>query len=339
MLANDLRDLPDAEQEQIWSSSDWVAEPKLNGVRMLCHAGPGENRFTSRVQSKRTGLFQERTNNFPHLRDLPLSFLDGTVLDGELILEKPRALTSGSKWAVGSLACTMAAVNTSPEHAAEFQTREGWAAFHVFDLVCDRGQSVGMRPFWDRRARLRSIFSEMANHGIDLSHFALVPQVMENKRAFYDSILTIGGEGVMLKHRDGGYKHNGRSAEVLKVKKFLTVDGFISGYTAGRHGNTGLVGSLLVSVYDSDGNVREVAGVAPSDLSLGPKASNLRNAMTIRTPAGPRLRPEFYDRVVEVEAFAWNKNLRLQHAKVLRFRDGDKAREDCVIDFGSLRIG
>lgn len=338
MLANDCRDLPDAEQQRRWVSPDWVAEPKLNGVRMLCFVGPGELRFTTRVKSKRTGLFQERTDNFPHLRDLPLSFLEGTILDGELILEKPRAFTTGSKWAVGSLACTMATVNTSPEHAVEFQAREGWATFQVFDLLRDRGRAVEKSPFEERRARLMSIFSEMAQRGVDLSHIQLVPQVMENKRAFYDAVLAADGEGVMMKNKQGIYKHNGRSADVLKVKKFLTVDGFISGYTAGRKGNTGLIGSLLVSAFDSEGSVREIAGVAPYDLSRG-SLSNLREAVTVRTHAGPQLHPDYLGRVVELGAFCWNKNLRLVHAKILRFRDGDKVREDCVMQFNSLRVG
>lgn len=338
MLANDLRDLPDAEQQRLWSSSDWVAEPKLNGVRLLAFIGQGETRFTTRVKSKHTGLFQERTENLPHLRDLPLAFLDGTILDGELILDKPRALTTGSKWAVGSLACTMAAVNTSPEHAAEFQTRAGWASFHVFDLLRDRGRWVGQSPFWERRARLRGIFADMDSRGVPSEYLRLVPQMTDGKQAFYNSVLADGGEGVMLKNRHGVYKHNGRSTDVLKVKKFLTVDGFITGHTFGAHGNTGLVGSLLVSVYDPSGQVREIAGVAPYDLSLGPKASNLRQKMTLLREGGPQLRPEYRHKVVELGAFCWNKNLRLVHAKILRFRD-DKTPEDCVLDFSYLRVG
>ena len=337
MLAQDLRDFPDDEQQTIWNNPRWIAEEKLNGVRLLGFIGHSENRFTTRVISKRSGLFQERTDNFPHLRDLSLGFLDGTILDGELLLNKPRLFT-GSAEAVGTLACTMAVTNCGPERAAETQRREGMADFHVFDVLRDRGRWVGDEPLYKRRARLEAIFRELDGQGIGQRHLKLLSQERESKHAYYQSILANGGEGVVLKHAAGLYKMNGRSALVLKAKRFLTVDGFISGFTPGEHGNSGKVGSLLVSAYDSDGNVREIAGVGPYDLSRGAN-SNLREAVTVQAPSGPQLSPQFLGRVVELEAFCWNRNLRLVHAKILRFRDGDKARTDCIIDFGSMRVG
>lgn len=335
MLASDLRGLSPDEQERVWRSSAYTAEEKFDGVRALLHIEASESRLTTRVKSKRSGLYIERSDNFPHLRDLPLDFLAGTILDGELLLDKPRLFT-GATWAKGSLSCTMAVCNCFPARAAEIQQREGAVAYWAFDLIRDRGKAVQNLPFIERRRRLERIFAEMRDRHVPLDSLRLVPQVVEDKRAFYAQIIRRGGEGVMLKNRDAFYQHEGRSRHLLKAKKSLSVDGFIIGSTPGKNVNAGLVGSLLVGAYDAaTGTVREIAGVAPYDLSLGPKASNLRRAMTVVRNGSPRLAPAYLGRVVEIEAFCWNKNARLVHAKLARFRP-DKDKADCRVDFSIL---
>lgn len=336
MLAADLRDLPSDERGRIWASPDYVAEEKLNGVRVLLHILGSECRLTTRVRSKRTGLYLERTDNFPYLRGLPLGFLAGTVLDGELLLDLPRLYT-GSTWAVGTLSCTMAVCNSSPETAVAIQQRVGRsAAFWAFDLIRDCGKPMEAMPFWKRRRRLEAIFADMVRRGVDLASLKLVEQASDKKRQFYEALVRDGKEGVILKHRELLYRHAGRPQHFLKAKRFLTVDGFIIGSTIGRAGNAGQIGSLLIGVYDAaTGEIREVAGVAPYDLSLGPGATNLRGAMTVLRDGQPDLAPAYWGRVVEIEAFCWNKNARLVHAKLARFRP-DKSRAECCLDFSRL---
>jgi ATP-dependent DNA ligase len=337
MLASDLRDLPKAGQDRIWASPEWIAEEKLNGIRVLCHIGSSENRLSTRVKSKRTGLYSEKTDHFPHLRDLPLDFLEGTILDGELLLDKTRLFT-GTTWAQGSLSCTMALVNAAPQLAIALQQREGWATLQAFDIIRDRGEYIQGLPFSQRRSRLERIFHELAGRGIDLGHLKLVRQESACKATFYGSLVVRGGEGVMLKHRAGLYQHAGRSKQILKAKRSLTVDGFIIGSTPGKNGNAGLIGSLLIGVHDvATGQVREIAGVPPYDLSRGPRGSNLRREMSILKDGKPELAPAFLNRVVEVEAFCWNKNQRLVHAKIARFRE-DKALAECAVEFPGQRI-
>jgi ATP-dependent DNA ligase len=330
MLACDLRDLPQAEQDRTWSNPAYIAEEKFNGVRGLLHIGKKENRISTRCLSKRTGLYSEKTDHFQHLRDLPLDFLDGTVIDGEILMNKSRMFT-GETFACGTLSCTMALCNASPEKAFVLQQEEGYASFQAFDILRYKGESLENQPFWRRRQVLEKLFSDMAAKGIDLTSLNLATQVADDKRDFYEAVLSSGGEGVMFKHRDSLYQHSGRSKGMLKAKRFLTVDGFVIGATSGKNGNAGMIGSLLIGVYDlCTDRVREIAGVPPSDLSLG-KNSNLRSAMTVLKDGRPCLAPGFVNRVVEVEAFQWN-NWRLVHAKILRFRD-DKTPQDCVVDF------
>lgn len=338
MLAADLRDLPSDERGRIWASPDYVAEEKLNGVRVLLHILGSECRLTTRVRSKRSGLYLERTDNFPHLRGLPLGFLAGTVLDGELLLGLPRLYT-GSTWAVGTLSCTMAVCNSAPETAVAIQQRAGRGAnFWAFDLIRDCGKPTEAMPFWKRRRRLEAMFADMESRGLDLTSLKIVEQVVNRKRQFFEALVRDGKEGVMLKHRELLYRHAGRPQLLLKAKRSLTVDGFIIGATPGRNGNAGLVGSLLIGVHDAvTGEVREIAGVTPYDLSRGRQASNLRKEVTTLCDGRPVLSPAYLKRVVEVEAFCWNKNRRLVHAKIARFR-ADKAPEECSVDFAALEV-
>jgi len=335
MLAINLRDLAEVEQARIWDSDEYVAEEKLNGVRCLCHIGSDMNRLSTRVKSKVTGLYSEKTNHFPHLRGMPMGFLSGTVLDGELLLDKARMFT-GTTWAQGSLACTMALCSASTENAVALQTKEGNAVFWAFDIIRHRGEPIQQLPFSLRRHRLEEVFREIDSHSIRHETLQLVPQVATDKHRFYEELLAREREGVMLKHRDGLYQHTGRSKEMLKAKRFLTVDGFIIGSTPGYKGNAGLIGSLMIGVYDAaTGKVCEIAGVAPYDLSRDTHGTNLRRAMTVLRDGQPQLAATFNKRVVEIEAFCWNKNNRLVHAKIARFRS-DKTPEECVVDFAEI---
>jgi ATP-dependent DNA ligase len=157
MLACDLRDLPQPAQDRIWSDPNYIAEEKFNGVRGLLHTGNSENRISTRCLSKRTGLYSEKTDHFQHLRDLPLSFLDGTVLDGEILMNKSRMFT-GDTWANGTLSCTMALLNASPEKAFVLQQEEGYASFQTFDILRYKGESLESQPFWKRRLLLEKLF-------------------------------------------------------------------------------------------------------------------------------------------------------------------------------------
>jgi len=331
MLACDLRDLPPAEQERIWANPDYIAEEKFNGIRALLHIGKKENRISTRVRSKRTGQYSEKSDHFPHLRDLPLDFLDGTVLDGELLVNQFRA-AAGDPFDCGTLTFTTALCNASPEKALFLQQEKGFASFQAFDIIQYKGQSLEGYPFWKRRLLLETFFNEMETKRINQSSLNLVTQLTEDKRDFYEAVLSSGGEGLVLKHKDGLYQHTGRSKRMLKAKRSLTVDGFIIGATLGERGNSGMIGSLLIGAYDlCTDTVREIAGVPPYDLSLGQR-SNLRQEMTILKDGRPQLAPGFLNRVVELEAFCWNGGWKLVHAKILRFRD-DKTPEDCVVDF------
>ena len=107
--------------------SHTLLEPKLDGVRIFMHIGEvgTKNRLTTR-RKNRKGLYNEVTDQLPHLRDLYLPDFPGTILDGEIMMP---AFGASS----GSLGSTMSVIGASPEKALEYQKRWGWVQYRVFD--------------------------------------------------------------------------------------------------------------------------------------------------------------------------------------------------------------
>jgi DNA ligase len=60
-----------------------------------------------------------------------------------------------------------------------------------------------------------------------------------------DDVVSGGGEGLMLHHKDALYR-DGRSTQLLKLKKFDDADAIVIAYKAGKGKYTGMLGSLKV---------------------------------------------------------------------------------------------
>jgi DNA ligase-1 len=61
--------------------------------------------------------------------------------------------------------------------------------------------------------------------------------------ALFDQIVNSGGEGLMLHHGAALYV-NGRSSQLLKLKKFSDAEAEVIAYKAGKGKYSGFVGSL-----------------------------------------------------------------------------------------------
>lgn len=250
--------LNNEELEDMLNSEFYYAEEKLDGTRAVIHIREEGNRTFSRRISKKTGWYAENSDNLPHIRDLEVdSRFYGTILDGELRIE------GGEFKDIASI------MNCLPQEAIKRQEEIGKATFHCFDIIYYRGIYVAKMPLW-RRKELLSHIVECLNSpyikeefytdnflyddytkalkDIYLNEKAMLkkkyPNLYEclkdvplnedkikmNKRQWYEYIVFNGGEGLMLKHINGTYKHS-RGREYTKVKKFDTWDCVVFGYT------------------------------------------------------------------------------------------------------------
>src|SRR5579883_1416170 len=159
MRAEKLRDLDEAKQAKLRVDPNWVAQLKLNGCRLLFHIAAKGNRFTSRGKSVDDFLFGEKTDNLPALRDLSLTGLDGTVLDGEIV--SPYAVADTGKIVTRkALAVATAVINSDPSVAQKIQQKYGSMEYHVFDIVKFKGMDVRLYPYSRRLEFLKEVEEE-----------------------------------------------------------------------------------------------------------------------------------------------------------------------------------
>lgn len=250
--------LNDEELEKMLTSSDYIAEEKLDGTRCTMHLLEGANRLFSRRISKKTDWYAENTDSVPHLRDfeVPEDFY-GTILDGEMRIDDRDFKDVSST------------LNCKYDEAILRQTELGYITFHAFDIIYFKGVYVAKLPLIKRKALLKQVIQALdfqyvkeEEYTDDLMWKRVTPKIKEYlktnaqefenkypelygclcfaftpedilkgvkqmialpKKAWYEYILLHDGEGLMLKDKQGTYKHT-RGREYTKMKKFDTWD-------------------------------------------------------------------------------------------------------------------
>jgi bifunctional non-homologous end joining protein LigD len=269
--------------ERYWTDPEWLGEEKLDGWRFALHFGGALDRpyLTGRRHSTVTGFLAERGLNVRPL--WPSGPLPGyTVVDGE-ILPPDGADFRDLSSIVGRV---------SPEDAAAAIERLGPPRYVVFDVLFADGQDVRGLSLLERRVILEGV-----------NCWELIPQTYE-KHGLYDRVCADGGEGVVLKNICAPY---GESGAWIKVKKTVTLDVVITGFTEAKPGKfAGLIGAALVSVHLPGGVTVEIGKVSGMDDAT-------RAHMTVA-------REQWLGRVIEVRCAGWAKE-RLWHPVYVRRRD------------------
>jgi len=308
-------------------ASHELLEPKLDGVRIFMHIGEAgtKNRLTTRRKNKE-GLYNEVTDQLPHLRDLSMpAFYAGSVLDGEILMP-----TKGPS--AGSLGSTMSVIGSSPEKALEYQKRWGFVQYQVFDMPFSREQDIRSEVLAARRMHLGDFWQReemtVACQSIVQPVHSRYCTTEEEKVAFVKMCLDLGYEGAVLKDLEA---HYGQLRGWIKIKEKHTLDLQIVDWEPGKVGGKhedGL-GSLCMAARMPDGALEEVCTVSPGtdaqrdywfDTLLGLEQPGQITAENL---------------IAEVEFQCWTKEYRLRHPRVLRYRH-DRS-EPSVVDFDTVQ--
>jgi len=227
--------------EKIPLGDGWQYEPKWDGFRCLAF-----RKGDSVVLQSKAG--QPLGRYFPELvaglAALPVRTF---VLDGEIVIRKN-----------GALAFDALLQRIHPaESRIRKLSRETPASLYVFDLLVDeRGRPLAPKPLEERRERLEKLFTKLPGDGpVVLSpatrELAQAEQWMRN--------LSISGhgrlDGVVAKRLDEPYR-SGEREGMIKIKKLRTADCVVGGFRWAQKG--GMVGSLLLGLYDEDGKLDHV---------------------------------------------------------------------------------
>jgi ATP-dependent DNA ligase len=285
----------------------WVYEQKWDGFRALAFVDGDDVYLQSRNGRPLTRYFPE------------LKFPQGRyVLDGEIVL-----FDADGRQDFDALGQRIHPAASRIRMLSEQTPTQ----FIAFDLLAEDDEVLLELPQAERRDRLAARVAAPVE---------LAPATEDPDEA---QPWLQDAEGVIAKRQDAPYRP-GERVGMTKIKRVRTIDAVVMGWRPGKEPHT--VGSLIIGLYDDDGNLRVVGHTS------GFKAAEKRELPKQLKPyeTGQRgmgdpsrwnnerelewieLRPEL---VIEV-TFDHVSNDRIRHGtKISRWRD-DKDPRDCKTD-------
>lgn len=217
-------------------------EPKWDGFRGLISWDGESVEIGSRGAKPLTRYFPELVEALPQILPGPC------LLDGEIVVATGAPGSQRLDWEALSQRIHPA------QSRIDRLAAETPAMFIAFDLLAEGDRMLQEDPFRDRRRRLEALLAS-AQHPL---HLTRTTTDRETATRWLDEFEGAGLDGVVAKALDAPYAPGKRT--LIKIKHARTADVVALGYRIHKSG-TG-VGSLLVGLYDGDGTLHQVGGVA-----------------------------------------------------------------------------
>ena len=231
MLAKSVKSIP---------TGDYLYEPKWDGFRCIAFRDGDEVELASRGEKPLTRYFPEVVEALR--ANLPYR----CVIDGEVVIVTDDRL---------DFEALLQRIHPA-ESRVDRLAAETPASFVAFDLLAVDDQSLLDTPFTERRARLEQVMSNADATGL--------PHPVDRRpRRRRGLVRDLRGRRARRRHRQAGrpatYQPDVRA--MAKIKHERTADCVVAGYR--WHKSGGVVGSLLLGLYDDDGHLQHV-GVSAS---------------------------------------------------------------------------
>jgi len=219
----------------------WIFEPKWDGFRALIFRD-GDDVFIQSRDAKPLDRY------FPELiAPLKAQLPERCVLDGEIVIAGEGGLD------FESLQLRLHPAASRVRRLAE----QIPASVVFFDLLCEGDRDLRPTPFAARRAGLESMLAAATRP----LHLTPATTDLDVAADWFRRFEGAGLDGVMAKPASGIYEPNKRV--MLKVKHERDCDCVVAGFRWHKRGDGDAVGSLLLGLYDGDGNLQHV-GVCAS---------------------------------------------------------------------------
>ncbi|WP_300266334.1 ATP-dependent DNA ligase [Microbacterium sp.] len=238
MLAKAAAAVPDPAK----TTGGMLFEPKWDGFRGLIAWDGKTLEIGSRGAKPLTRYFPELVEKLPPLLPGPC------LLDGEIVVATGAPRSQRLDWEALSQRIHPAASRVA------LLAEQTPAMFIAFDLLAEGDDLLQSVPFGERRARLERMLAD-AQHPLHLTRTTEDRDVAVQWLAEFEGA---GLDGVVAKPLDQLYAPGKRT--LIKVKHARTADVVALGYRIHKSGSG--VGSLLVGLYNDDGVLRQVGGVA-----------------------------------------------------------------------------
>jgi DNA ligase D-like protein (predicted ligase)/DNA ligase D-like protein (predicted 3'-phosphoesterase) len=208
-----------------FSSKDWIFEVKWDGIRAICYVYDDLS-IKSRNQ-------KELRDNFPELHELQ-NLTKNIVLDGEIIILREGKIDFQS---------LIKRVQASGGFEIESLSKSFPATYVVFDVLELEGKPLVDKSLLERKAILKNQVKE----GRYVIHSLFADGEGE---AYYKAVIDKGLEGIVAKKKQSPYESGRRSNNWLRIKKVVTCDCVVFGYTEGKGRREKTFGALVLGLYD-----------------------------------------------------------------------------------------
>ncbi|PBC75755.1 ATP-dependent DNA ligase [Streptomyces sp. TLI_235] len=224
MLAKSVAEIPPGMQY----------EAKWDGFRAIVFRDGDEIEIASRTTKPLTRYFPELVEAFR--RELPAR----CVVDGEIVIAREGRLRFEEL--LERIHPAASRVRTLAERTP--------ASFVAFDLLALDDTALADRPLGERRGALESALAAASAP----VHLAPAATDIDLARAWFAQYEGAGLDGVVAKPLDQPYAPGERT--LFKIKHQRTADCVLAGYR--EHKSGPVVGSLLLGLYDGDGQLQHV---------------------------------------------------------------------------------
>lgn len=266
----------------VTSWSDWAIEEKYDGHRLIIEVGATVTAWSRpRGDDGQMAVRELPAHLVSHLSVLPFG-----VYDGELLVDLKDATGTD-------------VTRTDSAHLRYIV---------LFDILKVGNTPVMAMPYLERHARLRLAMQKAEpswpthSTSVRLSPMKLVNSEADVK-TFVEKVWARGGEGAILKRRDGKYEPGVRSKNSVKVKRVTHATLTVVGFSPSK-GTVRFPGHpfAVVQLRDDDGN--ETTVKALNDFELGKlSAKDIGRKLMIefpkRTRTGGYQGPVLWDRWAE----------------------------------------
>jgi DNA ligase D-like protein (predicted ligase) len=293
--------------------SDWIFEPKLDGLRALATVDRGSRvELISRNDKPQNAIFPEIVDGLKRCAKQPV------MLDGEIV-----CLDANGQ---ASFRLLQQRFHVTDAKRLLERLRRLPTQFFVFDILYFDRYDLRSLPLEQRKRIL--------HHAIAWREpIREIEFITRRGKQFFQRTCKSGGEGIIAKRVDSPYTGD-RSDAWLKIKCSGRQEFVIGGFTDPQRSRVGL-GALLVGYYDDDGKIFRYAGKVGTGFDnemLQDLRSRLEKLQIDRSPFSDDAAPsgEFvhYVRpklVAEIEYAEWTQNDLLRQPRFEGLREDKPA--------------
>jgi bifunctional non-homologous end joining protein LigD len=309
-------------------SGDWSWEIKLDGYRLMARIEGRQVRLVTRG-----GL--DWAAKMPGLVKALLGLgLHSAWLDGEIVVMGPAGTPDFN----------------ALQNAFD-RSRTGSIDYFLFDVPWFEGYDLRKVPLAARRQLLKQLLEEHPDE-----HLRFSADFDADAASIMESAQRMGLEGLIAKRKDAVYESR-RTETWLKLKFRQRQEFVIAGY-ADRSSGEAEIGSLLLAVYDDNGQLVDVGNVGTGwdAATAAMLRTRLQKIEITASPFGARplhqhrwavrdakarhwVKPQL---VAEVEFADWSPSQQVRHAKFLGLRLDKEAqsvrRENAVMPEGPALV-